>query len=236
MKILRSMALAAIPLMMLPAQALAQDDSGEEETAAFEFDGEIGVFSDYRFRGVSLSGKDPQLTGEFSISHESGLYAGIWGSNVDLGTGAEELELDLYAGYATDLGGVTLDVGALYYFYPGNDGFDYVEFTGSLATAVGPGEVRVGMAYAPSQGALGNTDNTYVYIAGDLPIGESPLSLHGSLGYEDGAFGDNKKDWLVGVSLDVGSGITATLDYVDTARGVGAVGEPTAVLSLTAAL
>ena len=234
MTLIRTVALAALPLALLPAPALAQD--AEEDSPAFEIDGELGVFSDYRFRGVSLTGKDPQLTAEISASHESGLYAGIWGSNVDLGTGSDELELDFYAGYATDLGGVTLDVSALYYMYPGNDGFDYVEFAGSLSTAVGPAEMTLGVAYAPSQGALGGTDNSYVYLSGDLPIGDGPLSLHGTIGYEDGAFADNKKDWLIGASLDLGHGLTATVDYVDTARGVGNLGEPTAVFSITASL
>lgn len=222
-------AFCAVPAMLLvPAAAQAQD----EETGAWEVDADLGVLSDYRFRGVSLSGKDPEVTAELSVSHESGFYAGSWLSNVDLGDGADDLEVDLYAGYALDLGGATLDVGAIYYLYPGNGSFDYVELTGSIGTTVGPADVSLGVAYAPSQGALGDTDNTYVYIAGEMPLGDSPLSLHGSFGIEDGAFGDNKKDWLIGISADLGSGFTASAEYVDTAHSFTSLGDPTAVISL----
>lgn len=228
---IRMAALAASVAVLLPVAAQAQD--AEDEAATWEIDGEIGLLSDYRFRGVSLSGEDPEVTAELSVAHESGFYAGTWLSNVDLGSGADDLEVDLYAGYATDLGGVTLDVGAIYYLYPGNGSFDYVEFTGSLGTQIGAAEMSVGVAYAPSQGALGNTDNTYVFIAGDMPLGDGPLSVHGSFGFEDGAFATNKKDWLLGLSFDAGAGFTLTADYVDTARGPVATGDATAVFSIT---
>lgn len=234
MRIHTLLAIAAAPLALLSTPVLAQDE--EVEGPAFEVDAEIAAFTDYRFRGVSLSGKNPQLTADLAISHESGLYAGVWGSNVDLGAGHQELEIDLYAGYATDIGGLSVDVGGLYYYYPGTDGFGYVELAGSLGTTVGPADVSVGVAYAPSQDALGNSDNTYVYVSGEVPIGESAFSLHGTFGYENGAFGDNKKDWLAGVSMDVGHGITATLDYVDSARSHTSAGDPTAVFSLALAL
>ena len=223
-------AVAALAAGALPTTAMAQAD---ETAATWEVDASLAALSDYRFRGVSLSGKDPEITGELSVAHESGFYAGTWVSNVDLGNGNDDLEVDLYAGFSHDLGGVTADVGAVYYLYPGNGGFDYVEFTGSLGTQIGAAEMSVGVAYAPSQGALSNTDNTYVYVSGDVPLGDSPLSVHGTFGFEDGAFGDNKKDWLVGVSADIGSGFTVTADYVDTAHSLTTAGDPTAVLSIS---
>lgn len=111
MKTIRMAALAACLVAGLPVAAQAQ--SAEDEAAEWEIDGEVGLFSDYRFRGVSLSGKDAEVTGEISVAHESGFYAGTWISNVDLGSGADDLEVDLYAGWATEVGAVSLDVGAL---------------------------------------------------------------------------------------------------------------------------
>lgn len=226
-------ALAALPLLSLSTAAFAQDAEEEGPAAEWEIDAEIGAFSDYRFRGISLSSKDPQVTAEISVAHESGLYAGVWASNVAINGGADDVELDLYAGYAADLGGATLDVGAVYYLYPGNSDFNYVELTGSVAFAAGPGEITLGAAYAPSQDNIGNQDNVYFYISGDMPIGETPLSVHGTFGIEDGAFGDNKRDWLIGASYDLGSGITATVDYVDTARAFSPLGDATVVGSVT---
>lgn len=224
-------ALAALPLIMLSAPALAQDE--EEASGPIEIDAEIGLNTDYRFRGISLSDKDPQATAEVSISHESGLYAGVWASNVALVDDADDLELDVYAGYATDVGGVSLDVGAVYYLYPGNGDFNYVELLASVGFAAGPATITLGAAYAPSQENIGDTDNTYVYVSGDLPLGDSPLSVHGTFGIEDGAFGDNKKDWLLGATYDLGGGLSATVDYVDTSRAFSPLGDATVVGRLT---
>lgn len=226
------LALAAMPLIIMSAPAMAQD-SDEESSGPFEIDAEIGLNSDYRFRGISLSDKDPEVTAEISISHESGLYAGVWASNVALNDGADDLELDLYAGYATDLGGLSLDVGAVYYLYPGNSDFNYVELTGSVGFAAGPATITLGAAYAPSQDNIGNQDNTYVYVSGDLPLGDSPLSVHGTFGIEDGAFGDSKRDWLLGATYDLGGGLSATVDYVDTSRAYTSLGDATVVGRLT---
>lgn len=233
MRMRKIVAMAAMPLMLISTNALAQDGEEEEESGTWEIDGEIGVFSDYRFRGISLSDKDPQVTAEVSVSHESGIYFGAWVSNVALEDGADDVEVDLYAGFAGEAGSVSYDIGAVYYLYPDFSDFNYYELTGSVEFAAGPGSITLGAAYAPSQENIGDEDNTYFYISGDLPLGDSPLSVHGTFGIEDGAFGDNKKDWLVGASYDLGSGLTATLDYVDTSRAFSSLGDATVVASLT---
>lgn len=230
MKTIRMAALAAFLVAGLPVAAQAQD--ADDEAATWELDAELGAFSDYRFRGVSLSGKDPEVTAEVSVAHESGFYAGTWVSNVDLGSGADDVEVDLYAGWATQVGLFSLDVGAIYYLYPSDGSLDYVELTGSVGAEVGPASVSLGVAYAPSQGALGNTDNTYVYVASEVALTDM-ATLVGSFGIEDGAFGNSKRDWSVGVNLDVGSGFTLGGAYVDTARAGSPLADATAVFSIT---
>jgi uncharacterized protein (TIGR02001 family) len=97
--------------------------------------GNLGVFSQYIFRGLTQTAKKPALQGGFDYSHSSGFYAGTWGSNVSWlkenlttaagaisGTYGEggSLELDFYGGYKGSLGGdFGFDVGTLYYWYPG---------------------------------------------------------------------------------------------------------------------
>jgi uncharacterized protein (TIGR02001 family) len=156
-------------------------------------------------------------------------------SNVDsdFGGKADEVEVDLTVGFSKDIGPINLDVGAIYYLYPNENGFDYVELYGGITVPVGAASVTVGANWAPSQDSLGNTDNTYVYISGDLPIKDTPVSVHGTFGYEDGAFADKKRDWLIGASYDIGGGFTATLDYVDTHRSFTNLGDATAVFSIT---
>src|SRR5215210_5001131 len=44
--------------------------------------GNIGVFSQYIFRGLTQTDKDPALQGGFDYSHRSGFYVGTWASNI----------------------------------------------------------------------------------------------------------------------------------------------------------
>jgi uncharacterized protein (TIGR02001 family) len=227
------LAAAALPLAIVSTGAQAQDEADAPGT--WEIDGYVSGLTDYRFRGISLSDKNPALQAEVSVSHESGLYAAAWASNVSDGSGAEDLEVDLSLGYAAEVGNVGVDVGAIYYLYPGNGDFNYIELYGSLGYSLGPASLTAGVAYAPEQDNIGDTDNFYAYVSGELAIGETPLSLHGTFGIEDGAFGDKKRDWLIGATYEFGSGFSATLDYVDTHRSFTSLGDATAVFSITKA-
>lgn len=229
MKRLVFMAAAALPACMVASNAFAQADA----PGAWEIDGYVSGLTDYRFRGISLSDKDPALQAEISVSHESGFYGVAWASNTALDSSADELEIDLTLGYAADVGNLSVDVGAVYYAYPGNGSINYVELFGSLGTTIGPATLTVGAAYAPSQDNIGSQDNIYVFVSGDVALGSSPVSLHGTFGIEDGAFGDSKRDWLIGASYELGSGFSATLDYIDTARAGTSLGDATAVFSIT---
>jgi hypothetical protein len=82
--------------------------------------GNVALTTDYAFRGITQSDGSPAVQGGFDAAFgTSGVYAGAWASNINFGTGGSNLELDIYGGYKTPLGPVTLDVGALYYMYPG---------------------------------------------------------------------------------------------------------------------
>jgi len=87
------------------------------------FTGNVSVVSDYRFRGISQSYKLPALQGGFDYSHASGFYVGNWNSSVSgnsYNNGAA-LEMDFYGGWKTEFSnGIGLDVGGLYYYYPGS--------------------------------------------------------------------------------------------------------------------
>jgi uncharacterized protein (TIGR02001 family) len=230
-----ALAAAALPLLSLPTVAYAQDE--EEVTGPVEIDFELGAFSDYRFRGLSLSGKDPEVTAELSISHESGLYASAWASNVDAdfdGKG-NDLEVDWTVGFSKDVGAINFDVGAIYYSYLNRSGLNYIEFYTGVTVPAGDASITVGAAYAPKQDNLGGADNTYVYISGEMPIKDTPVTLRGNFGIEDGVFGDSKKDWLIGISYDLGHGFSAGLDYIDTHRSYSSLGDGTAVVSITRA-
>ena len=100
----------------------------------FSFSANVGLYSDYIFRGYTQTQNEPAIQGGFDVEHSSGLYAGTWASNVDWTTAGDymdknSVEIDVYAGWAGDLGFYDLgfDIGVLQFFYPGNDTADAVE-------------------------------------------------------------------------------------------------------------
>lgn len=194
--------------------AYAQDEEAES-SGPFTLSGGVAVLSDYRFRGVSLNDKDFAVQPTLTLEHESGLYLGVWGSNV-ADNGGDDVEVDVFAGFGGgDL--VTYDLGVTYYLYPGASDLNYVEFIGKLGTTVGPASIGATLGYVPSQDNVGNEDNVYVAADFGLGIPNTPLSLAATIGYEDGAFGDDKVDWSLGLSAEV-QGFTIGASYVDTNR------------------
>ena len=210
--------------------------SGFVATPAFAEDGDseitisgnAAVVSEYRFRGVGLSGGDIAIQGGIDVSHSSGFYVGTWGSSID-GGDYGSVELDLYGGWSGDItDGVSADVGVLYYAYPnglGGADLDYIEFYGSLGFTFGPADATVGVAYAPDQGSLGNDDNLYLYVDLGAGIPNTPVSLSAHLGYTDGALappllaGDPDKsglDWSVGAELAITENLSVGISYVGT--------------------
>jgi uncharacterized protein (TIGR02001 family) len=207
----------AMSAMAISAPAFAQDEAAEEASGPITLTGGIAVVSDYRFRGVSLSDKDFAVQPYLTLKHESGFYVGVWGSNLAENAG-DDVEVDLYAGFS---GGeeLTYDIGATYYVYPGVSSFNYVEFTGKLGSTIGPATVGVQLSYVPSQDNTGNSDNIYYATNAALAIPNTPITLTGSIGIEDGAFtaGDEKVDWSLGATAAV-KGFTLGVAYVDTNR------------------
>jgi uncharacterized protein (TIGR02001 family) len=83
--------------------------------------GNLSIVSDYRFRGLTQTMKRPALQGGFDYAHASGLYLGNWNSNVSSTIFPNaNLEMDFYGGYKRAFGDVGLDVGFIYYYYPGS--------------------------------------------------------------------------------------------------------------------
>ncbi|WOI53118.1 TorF family putative porin [Parvularcula sp. LCG005] len=200
--------------LLIAAAALAAVGSAHaQDLEGFEVSGNVAFTSDYRFRGVSLSADEFAIQGGFDAAHESGFYVGTWASSIDEFAGSET-ELDFYAGYGFEAGGLAFDVGAISYFYPGSDDTEYYEVYGSVSGTVGVAELTGGLAYAPDQDNLGD-DNVYVYADAGFPLGESPFSLGLHVGLEDGAFGDEKIDYAV--SLDTSyAGLDLSAAWVDT--------------------
>ena len=87
----------------------------------------VGVVSDYRFRGISQTSFKPAVQLGVDFAHKSGFYLGAFGSNVDWvkqvnGATKGSYEVDLYGGFKGNITkDIGFDVGVITYQYPGNN-------------------------------------------------------------------------------------------------------------------
>ena len=209
----------------------------EAESKALTINGSATLASDYRYRGISQTDKDFAVQGGLTVSHSSGAYVGIWGSSVDdyIAAGSDQ-EIDLIVGYKKTVGGTTIDLGGIYYYYPGAEkiiaGYDsdFLELYGSVAQTFGPATVKLATAYAPKSSALslgnGKEDNFYMNLGLSGAIPNTPISLSAGVGrtftksFLSG--GQKYTDWSLGASYTTGA-VTFGLSYVDTSYAKGAV-------------
>lgn len=224
-------ALAGCVALAVPAAANAQDR--QEGSAPIVLSGEVGIVSDYRFRGVSLSDGKYAVQGSVTVSARSGFYASAWASNIADYAGAQT-EIDLTAGWSGPIGPLTADVSAIGYVYPNGESVNYYEFAGSLSKKLGPIGAKIGAAYSPNQKNIGGTDNTYVYGEASYALVGTPVTLNAKAGYENGVY-KAKKDYAVGASLDLAM-FTLGLNYIkvksDPLDELGALAADKAVISL----
>ena len=218
---------------LMTSVAMAADAPASPHTVAYN----VGLTSDYIFRGISQTQNDPALSGGVDYSHASGLYAGTWVSQQKWvktgGTNAandpyktsSDWEMDFYAGYKGSADKISYDIGLIRYFYDGN----------TAANQVSPDttEAYLGLTYGPVTAKYSHAISDYFIGWGTLGTtktkGSNYLELNathdlgngwGLLGHIGAQKIKNKPnadytDWKVGVTKDVGVG-TVTVAYSDT--------------------
>lgn len=235
---IRGLITAALTIAALASTPACADET--DPPGAFTVSGSVALVSDYRFRGLSRSSGDLAIQGGVTVSHASGFYAGAWSSTLDFevaGPLAESVygsqELDLFGGWSGPIGGgLTADVGLLYYAYPsGRAGkAEFFEPYASVSTTLGPVTGKVGLNYAWKQEALnfnGGRKDDSLYLYGELATGipGTPVSLSARLGYTDGALSprfatgqtaryDGGFDWNLGATVVVGRNLSVSGHYV----------------------
>jgi uncharacterized protein (TIGR02001 family) len=123
---------AAVEAAPAAAVEAAAPAAPAEPAPDFTLSFNLGLYSEYIFRGVRLS-DGPALQGGIDLGHSSGFYVGTWWSNIDKnytghddsrdpgldGSGGNHLETDWYLGYAhTFANGFGVNVLGNYYYYP----------------------------------------------------------------------------------------------------------------------
>ncbi len=118
-------------LLVLAGIASLAPTLSRAEDAASPLSFNVGVFTDYRFRGISQSRLDPAFQFGADYALPAGFYIGIWGSTIkwikdagkiaNIDTGSAPIELDIYGGYKGEISkDFTYDLGVLQYVYPSN--------------------------------------------------------------------------------------------------------------------
>ena len=237
-------ALAVAGALATPFAAIAADAA---PTPTHSFSYNVGLTSNYLFRGVSQTHGNPAIQGGVDYAHSSGLYAGVWASNIswvkqfhDKGS----VEVDFYGGYKnTFADDFTYDVGLIRYQYPGNG--SSTEGNPVFSALANPNTTEVYGAlgwkwftlkysHAISEhfiGWIGNNGHTntrgsnYLELNAAYDMGDG-WGISGHVGHQKvkninttAAFDDaDYTDWNIGVTKDIGYGVVGLL-YSDTNAG-----------------
>jgi len=212
-------ALSILPLLLWAAPAVAQEEEAmsAEGGGGITISGEAMLLSDYRYRGISRSEEDPALQGSLILSTASGLYAGARGTTLQEVEDFGDVQLDLYAGYGTNLGlGTVLDLGLLYYYFPDGAGStDYFEPYASVSHTLGPIEATLGAKYAPEQKAIGGQDIFYLFGEVETGIPTTPITATAQIGRQEAGALGSYWTWSLGARYALGPAF-AGIRYVDT--------------------
>ena len=200
-----------------------------EPTSPFSFN--VGLVSDYRFRGISQTRLKPALQGGVDFAHASGLYVGLWASTIrilrDIPGGDGPVELDIYGGYKGKINdNLAYDAGILRYQYP-KQNFPITVNTTELYGAVtyGPATLKYSHSIGKETFGVPNSRNTYYLEAAatfDLGSGWALTPHIGHQGYKgsNGGVGNSGfasyTDYSLGVSKELGNGISLSGTIVGT--------------------
>jgi uncharacterized protein (TIGR02001 family) len=190
-----------------PAAAAPAPEATPDNVIAYN----IGLVSDYRYRGISQSRLDPALQGGVDwTNNPTGFYAGTWLSTIkwikDAG-GNDNFEWDIYGGKRGEIAkDITYDVGGLYYLYQSNDlhpSANTFEVYGQISA--GPFSLKYSDSTTNLFGFPNSKNSGYVDAQYNQDVYDGyTLNLH--VGHQE-VHADpaaSYSDWKVGVTKDYG--------------------------------
>lgn len=235
---------AASLLAMMATLPLAGAVHAEE---ASPFTANVGIVSDYAYRGWSQTDEKIALQGGFDYAHPSGLYAGVWGSSVswlnDIETSKSpnnSVEIDFYAGYKGSAGPIGYDVGLLQYYYPGNYGSTWKSESGMKRPDTLEGYIglswefvtfKYSYAFTNLFGAPNSDGSQYLDLGVSHEVAPN-LTLSAHVGRQKIENGVSYNDWKVGAST-VLAGFSLGLFYVDTDVDDAKLADERVILSIS---
>jgi uncharacterized protein (TIGR02001 family) len=206
----------ATVLVVVSSSARAEDPP----TSPLSFN--VGVFSDYRYRGISQTRLKPAVQGGLDYISASGFYVGAWASTIkwikDAG-GDANVEIDLYGGYKGDIikDSLSYDVGVLTYQYPSNKlnpKAETYEIYGALT--YGPATLKYSHSVSNLFGFADSKSSGYLDASASFDVGGGVM-LAPHVGYQRVANNGNASytDYSLTVSKDF-SGLALSAAVVGT--------------------
>ncbi len=190
----------------------------------------VGVTSDYRFRGIAQTSFNPALQAGVDFAHKSGFYLGAWGSNVKwikefVGATDGALEIDLYGGYKGEISkDFTYDLGLITYQYPGNTAGKMANFANANTTEF-YGALSYGPVTAKYSRSTGNfianansSGSAYFEVAANFDLGNG-FTLTPRVGRQtipNQTINGDYTDYALTLGKDFGNGLSATVAAIGT--------------------
>ena len=191
----------------------------------------VGVVSEYRYRGQAQTKGDPALQGGVDYANANGFYLGAWGSTIKwikdsaATTGPSTkgpVELDIYGGYKFEAAGFGFDVGYLRYEYLGNtlkNNTAYVNAnTDEIYGAATYGVTTLKYSYALSDlfGNANSKGSVYWDLSATFDLGDG-YSLVPHAGHQTVRNNANSyTDIALTLNKDFGDGIVGSVSAIST--------------------
>ena len=223
---LRSLSILSIALVA--GGAFAQTKPPEPD---YTLSYNVGVVTDYRFRGISQTSFDPALQGGVDFAHKNGIYLGVWASNIKwikdyVGATKGSLETDFYGGYKGEIAkDFSFDVGVIRYQYFHNTAGSVAGFVNANTTEI-YGALTYGLVTAKYSRAtsnfIANTNSDgsgYFEVAANFDLGDgytlTPHVGRQTIPHVAGNLG-NYTDYALSLAKDFGNGLVVTASAVGT--------------------
>ena len=218
--------------LLLALLAASAGSFAYAEEAADPLAFNVGVVSQYRYRGLAQTKGDAALQGGVDYTAANGFYAGAWASTIKWikdanGTtqGKGPLELDLYGGYKFEAAGVSYDIGYLRYEYVGNNYKDVASTNVNANTDEVYGAATYGVFTAKYSHAVSNLfgyadsrGSHYVDLSATFDLGQGyTLVPHvGRQVVEGTNHGYSYNDYALTLNKDLGNGLSASVAAIGT--------------------
>ncbi|CAI8194472.1 MAG: Uncharacterised protein [Alphaproteobacteria bacterium] len=163
--------------------------------SAAEITANVGATTDYIWRGDTQAAGDASLSGGFDADLGNGLAIGTWVGSLGASATDANYELDLYASYSTEVGGLPLEVGYISYMYPGvaDSGNDFSDIY--IGTSVAGISITYYMNAGAEDDAYEDAEESYLSLDYEYALSDDiSIGLHyGSQTYgeESDEYADN---------------------------------------------